>query len=96
MRRNVKKSIITDDLKHCIECGQSPAQLHHVFMGKNRRDADEDGLIIPLCMTHHLDHRFGIHFNAELRHKWQRIAQEEYEQTHSRAEFVKRYNRNYR
>ena len=47
-------SIITDDLEHCIECGNINVELHEVFYGgRNRNKSIEDGLVIPLCKQYH-------------------------------------------
>ena len=91
-------SSLTDDLDHCIECGRSPVEMHHVFFGEhiNRVYAEEDGFIIPLCWKHHTgDWRHCIHGNNALAMKWKMIAQCKYEETHTRDEFRKRYGKSY-
>ena len=47
------KSIITNDLKHCLISFSPNVQMHHVIEGKNRKLSDEDGLIVPLSPTLH-------------------------------------------
>lgn len=42
------KSIITEDLRHCILSGCPDPCIHHVFGASNRRRSDEDGLVVPL------------------------------------------------
>lgn len=91
----MKNSIITDDLEHCIVCGRGPVQLHHVFYGRNRKNADEDGLIIPLCFEHHTGSKRAIHFDPPLDGYWKRIAQHKYEEHHTREQFRVRYGRSY-
>ena len=90
-------SALTDDLDHCIVCGRSPAQLHHIFYGisTNRKHAEEDGYIIPLCYAHHTQGRDAIHLNGRMAHEWMEMAQEHYELTHTREEFRIRYGKNY-
>ena len=93
-----KRSVLTDDLEHCIICGKSPAQLHHVFSGEhiNRVYAEEDGFIIPLCWMHHTgDWKRSVHGNPALGLKFKRMAQWKYEETHTRDEFRKRYGKSY-
>lgn len=90
------KSIITDDMEHCIECGQTPAQTHHLFGGYstgNRNFSDEDGLVIPLCYRHHTEMHNDP--NKKLMRKWHRIGQWKYEENHTREEFRKRYGKSY-
>ena len=91
-------SALTDDLEHCIECGRSPVQMHHIFFGisAHRKHAEEDGYIIPLCLTHHTgDWKRCIHGNRAMDLKWKRIAQAHFEQDHTVDEFRQRYGRNY-
>lgn len=42
------KSIITEDLRHCILSGCPDPCIHHVFGASNRKISDEDGLVVPL------------------------------------------------
>lgn len=91
-----KKSRLVEDLEHCVICGKDVINIHHVFHGVcNRHLADEDGYIIPLCHYHHNGSTRAIHFNRELDLYWKRIAQEDYENTHTREEFIKRYGKSY-
>ena len=92
------KSILTDDLEHCIECGRDSVDIHHVFHGEhiNRVYAEEDGFVIPLCRNHHTgDWKRCIHGNRQMDLKWKRYAQWEYEKNHTREEFIKRYGKSY-
>lgn len=84
-----------EDLYKCVVCGAPAAHMHHVFMGSSRKNAEQDNYIIPLYYRHHMDSKDGIHFNKQLREEWQQIAQEHYERTHTRKEFIKRYGRSY-
>lgn len=73
-------------------CGRTPVQRHHVFPGtSNRKNSDEDGFWIPLCMKHHQ----RIHIDTKMALYWKAFAQIRYEKTHSRMEFIQRYNRSY-
>ena len=92
----MKKSRLTDDLEHCVICEKDVINIHHVLYGTcNRHLSDEDGYIIPLCHLHHTDSREAIHVKRELDLYWKRIAQEDYEKTHTREEFIKRYGKSY-
>lgn len=90
-----RNSIITNDLEHCFICGHSHAHIHHIFYGKNRRNADEDGLIIGLCYYHHNGSDEGVHFNKPLDRALKELGQAEYEKTHTRQQFITRYNKSY-
>lgn len=83
------------DAECCALCGKSPVQIHHIFFGTaNRKLADEDGLIIPLCLEHHLGKR-GVHHDHELDLILKRKAQAFYEKTHTREDFIRRYGRSF-
>ena len=90
----MRKSVLTDDLDHCIVCGREAVNMHHIFFGINRKNADADGYMIPLCYWHHMGPT-GIHFNKELELQWKREGQKHFEASHTRKEFIKRYGRNY-
>ena len=59
------KSVITDDLQHCMICGR-PAERHHIFGGSNRHRATKDGMIVPLCPEHHREGINAVHNNADM------------------------------
>lgn len=95
------RSIIQDDPTHCYLCGRNgyedPLELHHVFGGPRRHLADEDGLTVYLCgaRCHRLG-KFSAHNNRTIRRMLQAEAQTAYEQTHTHAEWMERYGRNYK
>jgi hypothetical protein len=81
----------------CCVCGNPRTQAHHVFYGmKNRNVSDEHGFLVHLCLTHHVGTQ-GVHgrdghaLDALLK----RHVQAEYEQTHSREEFMALIGRSY-
>ena len=66
---------------------------HHVMFGQGRRDKSEaDGLTVYLCHDHH----YEVHHVADTRRMLCALAQEAYEKTHTRQEWMERYKRNYR
>lgn len=89
-------SIITDDMKHCIECGRLYPQLHEIFFGARRNKSIEYGLVIPLCIFHHTEHKTGIHHNHELDMKWKVKGQEAFEEKYPELEFIKIFYKNYK
>lgn len=97
------RSIITDDLNHCVLCGR-PAELHHICGGYNRTLSTKDGLILPLCPEHHREGANAVHQNADMMQlvrmvgelSWIRVNAlpfEDYEAAKDR--FRKRYGKNY-
>lgn len=64
---------------------------HHVYPGKNRQASDVAGFVIPLCPRCHSE----IHEKYKLMKSVQQEIQREFEQTHSREEFMKIIGRNY-
>lgn len=48
-----KRSIITNDMDHCIISFSPNVEMHHVLEGKNRKLSDEDGLMVPLSKELH-------------------------------------------
>ena len=97
-------SIITDDLKHCIECKEKyilreNVELHEVFFGaRNREKSIEDGLVIPLCKKeHHRGNLIGIHKDRKLNYKYKKIAEKRWLEHYDKTteDFIKRYGKNY-
>ena len=92
-------SIITNDLEHCIECGNVNVELHEVFFGgRNRNKRIEDGLVIPLCKKyHHRGNLIGIHKDKELNYKYKKIAEQKWIYYYNKTidDFIKRYGKNY-
>lgn len=90
---NGRFSIITDDLEHCYMCaergikGVSKDDLHEVYGGSNRKRSIENGLVVPLCRECHQD----IYILNWLK----RFVQLEYEESHSRDEFIDLIGKSY-
>jgi len=69
---------------------------HHVFSGSaNRKISEEEGFTCWLCPEHHEFSRAAVHRNAENMARLRRIAQREYEKTHTREEFMTLIGKNY-
>lgn len=80
----------------CFLCGiRCNTHRHHIFDGPNRRLSEKDNLVVFLCPSCHNVGKVNVHNNIALRRRLQRMGQEEYEKTHTREEFVKRYGRNF-
>lgn len=91
----MKASILQSE-QSCIICGtMTGLEHHHCFPGNpNRQHSDEDGLWVWLCAEHHRGN-MSVHFNRNMDLKLKRFAQQKYEETHTREEFIRRYGRNY-
>lgn len=88
------KSIITNDMGHCIVCGAPYPEAHHIIYGwANRKLSDRYGLIAPLCARHHRGPE-GVHFDKKFDTELKKYAQlrfrEEYEEDF-KAVFGKSY-----
>lgn len=90
------RSIITDDLTRCIECGRMADHIHHCLYGTaNRKLADKYHLVVGLCYNHH-EGQMGVHNgNKELDMKLKRMAQEAFEREYPQIEFLAVFGKNY-
>ena len=91
-----KKSIITDDLSTCYICGRPATEIHHCIFGTaNRKLSDKYGMIVGLCYDHHRG-KHGVHNgNRELDLKLKRLAQEQFNKTYEKVDFIAIFGRNY-
>ena len=77
--------------------GRKPVQKHHIVFGRgNRQISEELGLTVYLCDQHHEHGPDAVHVNHEMARILQADAQEVYEQTHTREEWMERIGRNYK
>ena len=91
------KSILTDDLDHCLICGSPHVEIHHCIFGTaNRKVADRYGLVIALCREHHTGGLDSVHRDAGLDLQIKRIAQEAFEKKYSHDKFVEIFGKNYK
>lgn len=78
----------------CQRDGNSSEQFchkHHVYEGRNRQASERAGFVMYLCPRHHAE----IHKNYKLMEWAHKQTQRDYEQTHTREEFMKIIGRNY-
>lgn len=76
----------------CYLCHRQASDIHHMMHGPDRKKADKDGLVCPLCRSCHDKVHFG---DGTYDRRLKQEAQTWYERTHSRDEWMKRYGRNY-
>lgn len=88
-------TILQND-KRCYACGKSVRlHSHHIFFGqKNRKISEKYGLKVWLCVECHEGPR-GVHHNEVMDNALKRIAQRQFEKTHTRQEFVALFGKNY-
>ena len=70
-------------------------QEHHIFGGPNRPVSEAEGLKCWLCLEHHTRGPEAVHNNIRNMRILQQDAQQAYEKTHTREEFVRLIGRNY-
>lgn len=95
----MKSIIINEDNRQCFICGKRDnLHLHHVMFGKNRKNADEDGLTLWLCYDHH-EGTNGVHgkYGHDLDITLKKIAETQWIKVNNKTEddFRKRYGKNY-
>lgn len=94
LERN-RTSIFTDDLEHCIICGNKKDNLHEIIYGSNRLNSMKYGFVIPLCFNHHVGNR-GIHSNRELDSFYKRKCQKYFEDNiGDRIDFIRIFGKSY-
>ena len=82
----------------CYNCGRwGCLEEHHIFYGrKTRKKAEGTGLKVHLCPECHRRQPTGVHGgNWGLELKLKEIAQAEYQKTHTNAEFIQLFGKNY-
>ena len=102
-RKKHAKSILKTEKHVCFLCGklkgdyrQKYTEEHHILFGAGQRGiAEAEGMKVDLCLEHHRIGQQAVHNNREIREMLCRIAQEEYEKTHTRDEWMQISRKNY-
>lgn len=90
LERN-RKSILTNDLNHCIICGAKKDHLHEIFFGKNRLTSMKYNLVIPLCFKCHTE----MHNNIEWQNYWHKKGQLAFMKSYPDLDFIDIFRENY-
>lgn len=98
-----KKSILRTRKGVCYLCArlnddysEKVTEEHHILFGSGRRGlAEAEGIKVDLCIDHHRTGQQAVHNCRETRELLCRIAQEEYEQTHTHDEWMRLAGKNY-
>ena len=100
-KKRHKGSILQQD-RYCYLCDlldqkymARGLQEHHIFGGPNRTVSEAEGLKCWLCLKHHTQGPEAVHNNIQNARILQQKAQQAYEKTHTREEFVRLIGRNY-
>lgn len=80
---NKRYSLLTEDLDHCILCGQPKKDINEIFMGRNRQNSMKYGLCIPMCDRCH--HKY--HNDRNLQMFFMKIGLDEFLKEHTKEEF---------
>lgn len=69
---------------------------HHILFGAGQRAiSEENGLKVDLCIEHHRTGQQAVHNSREMRELLCKIAQTEFEKTHTRKEWEQIARKNY-
>lgn len=90
------KSIMQTE-KECYITGSTDnLHLHHIYPGTAlRKISDKYGFTVWLRADWHNMADYGVHFNKELDLHLKQECQRKFEETHTRAEFMKLIGKNY-
>lgn len=91
------KSIMTEQMQRCYFCGSNQfIEVHHVFFGRNRKNSDDYGLVVPLCLNHHRG-QDGVHSkNGHALDEWlKQRGQIAFETVYPDEDFLKVFGKNY-
>lgn len=96
-------SIIQSDRSYCFLCGSRTGrgldalEEHHIFEGNGKRPVSEKhGLKVYLCgWTCHREGSKSAHKNKDIKDMLHKLAQQRFEELHSREEFVLAFGKNY-
>ena len=102
-RKRHRKSILATKKGTCYLCArlngdyrEKYTEEHHILFAAGRRQqAEREGIKVDLCLYHHRIGRQAVHNNQEMRELLCRIAQAEYEKTHTRGEWLQIAGKNY-
>ena len=89
------KSILQDE-KRCYLCGGTNGlERHHIFGGSNRKWSERLGLWVWLCGTTCHRGKNGAQYDPVKNRMLKMDAQYQFEQTHTRAEWMTIFKKNY-
>lgn len=84
-------SIITDDMEHCILCGNKKDHIHEIFFGRNRTNSMKYGTVVPLCSSCHA----RMHKDIKLQEVYHKIGQDCFNKHYPNLNFMEIFKINY-
>lgn len=89
------RSIITDDLEHCIECGKPAIDMHVIYFANQQiaEAAKEEGLVIPLCWE--CNRKMFVEKTERRIRYWKKEGQLIWTEKHPEESFESRFGKNY-
>lgn len=87
-------SILTKDLSHCLICGKYRNSLHEIYFGKNRVNSMKWGCVAPLCYECHQGSK-GVHNNHELDIMLKQMCQKKFMEVYPDVDFLSIFHKNY-
>lgn len=88
------ESIIQHE-KECYFCGTTQdLHDHHIYLGKNRSNAEKYGIKVYLCAKHHNMSDDSVHFNR-IYMKLMKVIGQLYFERENEEDFEKIFRRNY-
>ena len=94
------KSVLQNEKKCFLSGSTSNLEEHHIFFGSAKRKLSEKyGLKVYLTKHFHTGdingNKNAVHFNKSLDLHLKKTAQEKFEETHTRQEFINTFGRSY-
>lgn len=91
-----KKLSYIGDTDRCYICKTNyNLEKHHIMNGPYKKASEKYGLLIKVCPNCHTMASGAIHRDSLLMKRLKQMGQEYFEQSHSRKEFMKIFDRNY-
>lgn len=83
-------------MRECFICGRTDyVERHHIYGGARRKKSEQYGLVVDLCVKHHRGAEHGAHSSKATAMFLKQHGQMEFENTHSREEFMAIFGKNY-
>lgn len=89
------RSILAEDMEHCMICGAMHPHVHHVLGASNRKWSEKYRLVVPLCYMHHNGSNAGVHFDKTLDTALKIMAQRKFEEVYPELNFKEIFGKNY-
>lgn len=90
------KPILDTETGICFLCRRhTETALHHIYFGPKRKMSDKNGFTVFLCPDCHQYAPHAVHRCRETDLHLKGLCQAKYEETHSRADFMRLVGRNY-